>query len=637
MPSGLFNRLKTWVGLEIPSYSDLNAEINNIIANLYPTKIDDHSDNVSQMQQTFDPGSVGSENQPESLGEEIESVRFKLKQIIGGAQWYSTPSISLAESATLLQSAGTVRNRIVSGAKLATNVPSYLQADSVNKSLELKAASTNLVFYVAGTQYTATADEEVTGLSTAPGSNNTCLINDSSLAGGQSTKWAGVLSALTIDNAGSEITSLVGRWACFKLVNDATSVEYILAYIASSTELRHVRRGFFFDDAATEFGPIVCQDNNVLTLMKLTWVFIETDGDLVVTYNPPSFGTSSPSSPSPGDFWFDTANDVWKTYSGGSWAASGATFCGLCAQDSTGTIAARPADFFAVFSDDNSVDVFEYSNAEIRSKDYDAKISVMGVERTYFGKQLSWAMPGSLRTGVEASSTRYFLYVTDQGDLKFDVEHPNDQRGDRKGWYHPWLPWRCVGYVDNDSSSDFGTPAAFSNLYGLIQTTDLQDEVVTFAKLARRTAATTVGTGGVTLGSSSGSFTNAGTSEEDVTNLTRTVTISGRRPVLIAVQGIGDGASPSRINGAAGSTTSIGLDVKIYRGATVIYQTRITLAGASGNLELSLPSNIIWHIDNTDLAVAAGSYTYKVAIDTSGLGAGALAFAHSKLLVLELA
>lgn len=58
--------------------------------------MDDYSSTVGQMQSTVDPGGVGTESQATSLAGEIERLRFAIDRIIGGAQWYSTPSTDLA-------------------------------------------------------------------------------------------------------------------------------------------------------------------------------------------------------------------------------------------------------------------------------------------------------------------------------------------------------------------------------------------------------------------------------------------------------------------------------------------------------------------------------------------------------------
>jgi hypothetical protein len=61
---------------------------------------DDYSDNVAQMQSTRDPYPADSESLAVSTAEEIEGIRYVLKEMHGGAQWYI--------SALLFSSAGGV-------------------------------------------------------------------------------------------------------------------------------------------------------------------------------------------------------------------------------------------------------------------------------------------------------------------------------------------------------------------------------------------------------------------------------------------------------------------------------------------------------------------------------------------------
>lgn len=59
-----------------------------------PLQLDDYSVNVTQMQTATDPGGVGSESLATSLAGEIERLRFVLKQLGQGAQWYSSAAIA---------------------------------------------------------------------------------------------------------------------------------------------------------------------------------------------------------------------------------------------------------------------------------------------------------------------------------------------------------------------------------------------------------------------------------------------------------------------------------------------------------------------------------------------------------------
>ena len=68
---GLFSRAKNWVKEHLKA-TDLNAEFDNVISNSIPTKIDDLSSTVSDMQETDDPGTEGVESQATSFEEEIK-------------------------------------------------------------------------------------------------------------------------------------------------------------------------------------------------------------------------------------------------------------------------------------------------------------------------------------------------------------------------------------------------------------------------------------------------------------------------------------------------------------------------------------------------------------------------------------
>jgi len=92
----VFTRVKTWVSNEVLTASDLNSEFNNLLNNTIPASIEDYSADVSTMQTTADPGGVGTESLATTLAGELTRIRYKIKQIMNGAQWYSTPVGSLS-------------------------------------------------------------------------------------------------------------------------------------------------------------------------------------------------------------------------------------------------------------------------------------------------------------------------------------------------------------------------------------------------------------------------------------------------------------------------------------------------------------------------------------------------------------
>ncbi len=92
----VFTRVKSWVSNEVLTASDLNAEFNNLLNNTIPASIEDYSGDVSTMQTTADPGGSGTESLATTLAGEITRLRYKIKQLMNGTYWYSTPVGSLS-------------------------------------------------------------------------------------------------------------------------------------------------------------------------------------------------------------------------------------------------------------------------------------------------------------------------------------------------------------------------------------------------------------------------------------------------------------------------------------------------------------------------------------------------------------
>lgn len=95
MAGANFSRVKTW-GAEVLTYSDLNAEFDNILTNLTPSGIDDESSDAAAMQATTDPYPAGVASLATSLQGEIQRLRYILSQITGETYWYIDPDVTLA-------------------------------------------------------------------------------------------------------------------------------------------------------------------------------------------------------------------------------------------------------------------------------------------------------------------------------------------------------------------------------------------------------------------------------------------------------------------------------------------------------------------------------------------------------------
>jgi hypothetical protein len=126
-----FTRLKTWVSNEVLTASDLNAEFNNQLNNMDPEGIEDASASVSDMQATTDPGGSGSESQATDLLGELKRLRYAIKRIVGGAQWYTAPVIDLGSTI----SAGDIASDAITTAKILNANVTRAKLEAVGQQL----------------------------------------------------------------------------------------------------------------------------------------------------------------------------------------------------------------------------------------------------------------------------------------------------------------------------------------------------------------------------------------------------------------------------------------------------------------------------------------------------------------------
>lgn len=114
---------------------------------------------------------------------------------------------------------------------------------------------------------------------------------------------------------------------------------------------------------------------------------------------------------------------------------------------------------------------------------------------------------------------------------------------------------------------------------------------------------------GQQVSSSSGSFSTSSGSNVDVTNLSVTITTTGRPVVLTLIQ-----AQAASTQAYLAVTLSNQGELLLLRGATVIADMQMEMDGSGTNLITPLGS--FFHID----VIGAGTYTYKVQAAISGGG-----------------
>ena len=361
-------------------------------------------------------------------------------------------------------------NRIVSGkvrAVAGSNLPQYIVPDGAAPQLVIDGTPTPLVYVVQSVTTTLSADLTKGSLTAAPSSNNTCLVNDTDAADQYDTKFWGASAhrkPITVDNMGSEITALIGKWAAFKI--SGTTEEYMLAFVESSTLLSKCMRGYFYDNTLAPVKAASFSNNDTITLMKLTWVFLEDDATTVdVTYTNPTWSFTSPGSPTAGDYWFDMNSNVWKRYDGATFQIVARTYIGMSIQDSSNCVAARSEDFYAKFDKANSLELEPATTEIVKAMNPNATINVAGTTLNYGNDLPTWNITTDLASAAdmfdatEQASRGYYCYLKQNGDTVISDMFPYWQPK-FYGWYHPYNTWRCVGVFYNDASNDILTAQA---------------------------------------------------------------------------------------------------------------------------------------------------------------------------------
>lgn len=151
----------------------------------------------------------------------------------------------------------------------------------------------------------------------------------------------------------------------------------------------------------------------------------------------------------------------------------------------------------------------------------------------------------------------------------------------------------------------------------------------TVAANRTRAVASTVAAGGVAISSSSSVFNTTNTSATTVTNLSVTITTSGR-PVQLNLISDGTGGNISEVFCSKNTSTDANGTLGFYRDGSFITLQGVESRGASGSILIAIPSSAFSHTD----PVAAGTYTYTVKV---AAGAGTtIGVNYTKLVAYEL-
>jgi hypothetical protein len=174
--------------------------------------------------------------------------------------------------------------------------------------------------------------------------------------------------------------------------------------------------------------------------------------------------------------------------------------------------------------------------------------------------------------------------------------------------------------------------APISNLgTGGIVTASLADEAVTTAKIDDGAVTKPkLAALGQQISASCGTFTTTSASFVDVTNLSVSITTTGR-PVYFGL--IYGGSNSQFLIRAISSESDISGNIAVLRDATTVFSGEIGVSGgSSNNLKIRSPVSVINGVD----VVAAGTYTYKVRVARIGGITTEVGLNEAKLVVYEL-
>jgi hypothetical protein len=460
------------------------------------------------------------------------------------------------------------------------------------------------------------------------------LSSTSGISIGQTVTGTGIPSNTVVTAITSTSDSINGY--SITLSNNITAVMSGVTLTFTWFRLKNAFRGIGFDSGDNWLSRVAISSGNTITLMKLAWIFAvynSSTPSVAVTYNKPIISYAQPTGPSTGDYWYNLNTSTWEVFNGTAYATTIACFVGICIQDTSGCKAARSTDIYKVFSALNTLEPLYLDNADVYEQSLSSKVSVYGNQYSYTNSQPIWNTTNNLDSGVSlSSSTKYYCYITDLGDLKISNIAPTARKFDLLGAYHPAKPWRAVcEFLTNGSSNITASSVITTNYHEKV----LPQQFITASNIANNTITNqqilnnTITRNQLApvlplISGSSGSFSTTSLTYATVTNCVLNITSSGR-PVILILQPDGTsnaGYISTTTNTEVTSSMNIKLLRTIFGGATstaAIWNVTATISSTGGNMALFIPPGLTF-LD----AVGAGSYSYTLQAEVTGLDITAL-------------
>jgi microcystin-dependent protein len=330
--------------------------------------------------------------------------------------------------------------RVEDGTKKASGFPNYLVPAGVGNGLNATIDATEDFRGLAnGTSIVIQSNTVFSSLTAAPSTNNTALVDDSDIAGGDETKYLGELDSkfVTIDAIGTEISDRDGEFAAFR----TPAGEVFLALIdTTNSRVFPIVRGW----AGTERD--VLSNNDSLELLQINTLLFSNDGNTKV---------SSPNYPESVDA-FPAAGNSEKVYIERTGAAQGYDdgvsiiqdylIVGFAVCDDTDCLYAEQIDFDLSWN--NTIDLgFQVMDAATVQVNRGATSGIKSTVAEFFNA-VQFDTTLDLEAGESLTDdTELYLYLDDSGSIIFSHKIPRKYGFLKRGLYHPKEYWRAVGSV----------------------------------------------------------------------------------------------------------------------------------------------------------------------------------------------
>lgn len=174
-----------------------NADHQNHVDNQTPQMTDDYSSSVGQMQTVNSPGGVGSESLATSLAGEFERLRYVLKTLHNGAQWYPGFDMTTAAIVFIVDNAGVA---ITTGIKGDLQIPFKCTIQSVTLLADQSGSIVFDIWKDTYANYPPTVADTITA-GAKPTISSAVKATDATLTGWTTTIAAGDTLRFNVDSA----------------------------------------------------------------------------------------------------------------------------------------------------------------------------------------------------------------------------------------------------------------------------------------------------------------------------------------------------------------------------------------------------------------------------------------------------